>query len=108
MQKEEISNIEIIELYKITSEAQSKDCEICDDVPEIDEPQSHRFGLRGFPCWGQDLEKKMLMSYSFGCGDLFRQWRVFAKNELIYSVVERERGDKKQYNCNFKLVMRIN
>ena len=37
IQKEEISNIEIVELYKVTSEALSKDCEICDDVPEIEE-----------------------------------------------------------------------
>ena len=34
---EQISNIEIVELYKATSEALSKDCEICNDVPQIEE-----------------------------------------------------------------------
>ena len=37
VENDKISNIEIVELYKVTSEALSEDCEICNDIPEIEE-----------------------------------------------------------------------
>ena len=51
---EQISNIEIVELYKATSEALSKDCEICNDVPEIEELRNLTRSIH------EELEKIMM------------------------------------------------
>ena len=37
VENDEISNIEVVELYKVTSLALSEDCILCDDIPEIEE-----------------------------------------------------------------------
>ena len=37
IENDQISIVEVVELYKVTSDALSEDCRICNDIPEIHE-----------------------------------------------------------------------
>ena len=54
IKNDEISNIEVVELYKSTSSALSEDCQICNDVQEIEELRNLTRSIH------EELEKIMM------------------------------------------------